>query len=56
MVKVEEEMDQFIILKRVGEHYNLIFKEGEEEGRQGVFSREDLSKDTLKFWGFNVKD
>ena len=33
LVKVGEEMDQFIILKRVGDHYTLIFKEGEEEGR-----------------------
>ena len=54
LVKVGEEVEQFIILKKVGEHYNLIYREEEGE-RHGVFTKEDLSEEALQFWGLGLR-
>ena len=51
LVKVGRERERFIILKKVGEHYNLIYREDEDGRTRGIFAREELSEETLGFWG-----
>ena len=50
LVKVGREKERFIILKRVGDHYHLIYREDEDGRTSGIFAREDLSEETLGFW------
>ena len=54
LVKVGREREGFIILKKVGEHYNLIYRQDEDGRTRGIFAREELSEETLCFWGLGV--
>jgi hypothetical protein len=38
----------------VGEHYNLIYREVEDGRTRDIFAREDLSEETIGFWGLVV--
>merc|ERR1712142_262676 len=51
LLKVGEEEKDFIILKKVGEHYNLVYREDEDGVARGVFARDDLSEEALTHWG-----
>ena len=54
LLRVGEEAKEFIIVKKVGEHYNLLYREDENGIERGVFTRNDLSEEALGYWGVDI--
>ena len=51
-VKVGQARDQFIILKRSGEHYTLVYRR-ELEGSKGVVGRNQSTKTAFRSWNID---
>ena len=51
-VKVGKARDKFIILKRSGEHYSLVYRR-EVEGGKGVVSRNHLTETAFRSWNID---